>query len=247
MINSFFLFCRFGKNLKDFSHLGLVLKAASQGYEWTSAAVFTKEQILLALQIEDDGPEWVLRKAAVALAFCGGLRGYELRNLLWGDITEEEEGFWVVYTPAKQGGEVKKNKFLVPFNRDNKMHCIGSRLKRYMVAVEASLRGMEDDSPLFHRVLKAGYGSAPMGKNYLANTGKMVAERLGLKNPDRYTGHTFRRSSATASATEGATVMDLMRHHNWRNEGTAMRYLDATKDQGRRMACLLYTSDAADE
>ena len=109
----------------------------------------------------------------------------------------------MVYTQAKHGGEVKKNKFLVPYNRDNIMHCFASRLKRYMVAVEASLRGMEDESALFHRVLKVGYGAAVMGKNYLANTGKMVAERLGLENPDRYTGHTFRRSSATARQRRG--------------------------------------------
>ena len=61
--------------MKDFPRLGLVLKVVQQGYDRTSVAVFTKEQILLSLQIEDDGPKWVLRKAAVALAYCGGAEG----------------------------------------------------------------------------------------------------------------------------------------------------------------------------
>ena len=72
-VNSLHLiFCSFGANLKDFPILGLVLKAAQQEYEWTSADNFPKEQILLPLQIEDDCSEWVLRKAAVGLSYCGG-------------------------------------------------------------------------------------------------------------------------------------------------------------------------------
>ena len=76
---------------------------------------------------------------------------------------------------------------------------------------------MKEEDPIFHQVLKASYGSAVMGKNYLANTGKVVAVKLGLETPEKYTGHIFRRSSASTSATEGATVTDHMCHHNWKN------------------------------
>ena len=81
-MNGFYLKClfcfSFGTYLKDFTRLALVLKAAQQWYEWTSAAVFSKGQILLSIQIKDDSLEWVLRKAVVALLYCGGLRGHEL-------------------------------------------------------------------------------------------------------------------------------------------------------------------------
>ena len=91
--------------------------------------------------------------------------------------------------------------------------------------VETSLKGMEEHEPIFHRVLKGGYGKAMMGKNYLANTGKMVPEKLGLANPERYRGHTFQKSSVSASATEGVKVTDLMRHHNWKNEGLSLIHI----------------------
>ena len=69
------------------------------------------------------------------------------------------------------------------------MHCFGSRLKSYLVAVETCIRGMEDDKQIFHRVLKGGYGTEVMGKNYLANMGKTVAVKLGLENPEVHRTH----------------------------------------------------------
>ena len=42
----------------------------------------------------------------------------------------------------------------------------------------------------------------------LAKTGVQVAEFLGLENPQSFTGHSFRRSSATNMAEAGASSTD---------------------------------------
>ena len=37
-------------------------------------------------------------------------------------------------------------------------------------------------------------------------------------------------------ANRGANTMEMMRQFNWRNESTAIRYTDATKERGRKIA-----------
>ena len=57
----------------------------------------------------------------------------------------------------------------------------------------------------------------------LGSIGKEVAKELGLEHPDTYTGHCFRRSSATEAANKGATSVDLKRHFGWVGEQTALK------------------------
>ena len=75
-----------------------------------------------------------------------------------------------------------------------------------------------------------------MGKNYLGDTGKLLAKKLEWEEPNRYTGHCFQQSGATCAANQGANTMKIMRQFNWRNEATALQYTDATKEQGRKIA-----------
>ena len=189
----------------------------------TAASVFSKAEVIEGLRVEDFSSEWVLRKASIALSFCGGLRGAELRSLNLGDLTEGPDGYWVRYTPAKQAGEVKDNSFLVPWNKNDKSKCFATRLQRYLQDLKKALPDLQPEDALFKRVMPKGYGSTAMGKNYLSNTGKILATHLGLANPGSYTGHCWRRSSATAAANRGATNADLQRQYNWKNEKTAMR------------------------
>ena len=49
-----------------------------------------------------------------------------------------------------------------------------------------------------------------MGKNTLSSIPKEVARILGKDNPDSYSFHSLRRSSATMAADNGATVAQMM-------------------------------------
>ena len=51
----------------------------------------------------------------------------------------------------------------------------------------------------------------PMGKNMLYCIGKDVAAKLELVNTETYTGHCFRRTSATIAADGGAIPQQLQR------------------------------------
>ena len=73
----------------------MLLRRYSEGYERTAAKTFRKGEILSGLQFAKSNPEWTLMKAAISLAFCGGLRCAELRALRWGDLVVEDDGIWV--------------------------------------------------------------------------------------------------------------------------------------------------------
>jgi integrase len=81
--------------------------------------------------------------------------------------------------------------------------------------------------------------STPIGKNTLAQIGKNTAQFLGLQDPDKYTGHCFRRSTATQAANGGASCKQLQHHMGWRNPNTALEYLANSEPQQLVMAKLI--------
>ena len=175
------------------------------------------------------------------LCYMGGLRMAELRNLTLGSVKFETEGAYVTFVRAKARGEEKTDQFLVPYDKANPHICFVAPVAHYIDCVTASLPHLRPEDPLFHRPLTKGFGKKGqvMGVNMLRTIGKEVAKELGMENPNRYTGHCFRRSSATEAANKGATSIDMKRAFGWKQEHTALKYLDDTKERPRKMAELL--------
>lgn len=57
----------------------------------------------------------------------------------------------------------------------------------------------------------------PVGKNTFGAIPKSIAQFLKLPNADKYTGHTFRRTSATLLADSGADITSVKRHGGYEN------------------------------
>ena len=64
-----------------------------------------------------------------------------------------------------------------------------------------------------------------IGINKIRNTPKEIATYLKLPEAERYTGHCFRRSSATLLANSGADFVTLKRHGGWRSSTVAEGYI----------------------
>ena len=67
------------------------------GYTRKTASIFSLNEIKRALLIEDDTPKWLLRKAVIVVAYCGGMRGAEVRKIQLGNVQVDEEGVWVEF------------------------------------------------------------------------------------------------------------------------------------------------------
>lgn len=65
-----------------------------------------------------------------------------------------------------------------------------------------------------------------VGVNKLGSLGKTIASYLKLPYPELYTGHCFRRSSATLLVDAGGDLTDLKRHGGWKSTSVAESYID---------------------
>ena len=210
---------RFGTPLQNWPRIKLLLNRYKKGYKRKTASIFTLSEIKRALELPYSGPKWIMRKAALAVAYCGCLRAADVRKIEMGNVTIDTEGVWVEFVQSKQRGEETKNRFLVPHQ------TFGSHIVKYLDLLEKSLPCRPPNSPMFMRATTKGYNDQPMGEKMLRNITKDVARLLGLEKPETYTGHTCRRSGATQAAGAGATSLMLKGQCGWVQEQTAMKYI----------------------
>ncbi|KAI4467936.1 hypothetical protein MML48_2g00007961 [Holotrichia oblita] len=64
----------------------------------------------------------------------------------------------------------------------------------------------------------------------------LIANYLGLPNSEQYTGHCFRRSSATLLANSGATISVLKRHGGWKSATVAESYVEDSIENKNKIA-----------
>lgn len=65
-----------------------------------------------------------------------------------------------------------------------------------------------------------------IGINKFTVMGKQIATFLKLPNPETYSGHSFRRSSATLLIDAGGDITALKRHGGWKSTSVAEGYID---------------------
>lgn len=78
-----------------------------------------------------------------------------------------------------------------------------------------------------------------IGKNKFGTMPKLIAEFLGLEDPHLYTGHSFRRTSATLLANSGADLLTLKRHGGWKSSSVAEGYIEESIYQKRKTGNLI--------
>lgn len=67
-----------------------------------------------------------------------------------------------------------------------------------------------------------------IGINKFTTMGRQIATFLKLPNPEKYSSHSFRRSSATLLVDAGGNITMLKRHGGWRSTAVAEGYIDAS-------------------
>lgn len=69
----------------------------------------------------------------------------------------------------------------------------------------------------------------PIGKNLISKFAEKCAAFLGKPEVQQFTGHAFRRTSATIVADSGASMLALKRHGRWKSDGVATGYVAESK------------------
>ncbi|KAJ8982862.1 hypothetical protein NQ317_002269 [Molorchus minor] len=77
----------------------------------------------------------------------------------------------------------------------------------------------------------------PVGINIFGKMPTDIARFLKLPNSELYTGHCFRRTSASLLADSGANLCTIKRHGGWKSSSVAEGYLEDSLENKKRIAC----------
>lgn len=207
-----------------FPRLAKVLKQYQSGYIPKRAETFSFNQINSFLEGSSNEGKNLLHKAVVCFALYGGLRCADLVSIENADVEINEiTGVWVQYSVSKQSANFhKRNQFLIP--------------KPYDAWVIRYLEETNRVGRVFKNFNKR-FTCQPMGVRTLAKTPSVVGKFLNLEG--NFSGHCFRRSSATILAENGATSTQLKTLMNWKGDNTALNYIDNSKSSRVSMSNLI--------
>lgn len=76
----------------------------------------------------------------------------------------------------------------------------------------------------------------PIGINTIGGYPKRIAIFLNLSSPGEYTGHCFRRSSASLLADSGANLTTLKQHGGWESDKVTEKYIQHSLNNKRKIA-----------
>lgn len=229
----------YNEKLQKYPRLTQVLKSYNATYQRKVASVFEKSELEEFLSLEVNSPFILVRKAVVCLAIAGGLRTSEVKILEVGDVVKEGNIYKVTLVRKKQNGEKKSSTFVVP-------PSLATHITNYLLALSATIGeptgSFFKGTPIYKNTGgESRFVNQPMGINYLYAIGKDVAKTLNLKNPELYTGHCFRRTSATIAADSGATPQQMQRAFGWKNISTAQKYIEESSTGAIAMASIFST------
>lgn len=97
---------------------------------------------------------------------------------------------------------------------------------------------------LDHRKLFVGYRNGKcvaqrVGIHTIAAIPMKIATFLGLPDAKAYTGHCFRRTSATFLSNAGAGIPVLKRHHGWKSSTVAEKYIESSLPEKTKIARMI--------
>lgn len=78
---------------------------------------------------------------------------------------------------------------------------------------------------LFLKYERGKCHNLPVGINTIGSIPSRIATFLELDNPKDFTGHCFRRSSATLLVNRGGDLLSLKRHGTWKSSSVAEGYI----------------------
>ena len=164
------------------------------------AEIFTQEEILRFLSTAPScNRYWAIRKVVLTLAYFGGNRLFELRNAKQSSLERCAEGFYFNYVPAKQRGHIKTSKFLIPRGKTSSGTCFATIIEDYREALNHDNIPVGPEAPFLYTGRPATdskpskFINSPIGENALRKVGVDIATFLELPQPEKYTGHCFRR------------------------------------------------------
>ncbi|XP_023311961.1 uncharacterized protein LOC111692276 [Anoplophora glabripennis] len=206
------------------------LKRKGEGYQAKKSKVLTKTHIDKFLTEAED-EKYLMMKVAAIVGVFGACRREELCQMTIDNI--EYLGTSVVVT-------IPDTKTKVP----RTFSVVGEFYLNFFRKYMALRPPNADHRRLFLKYMKNKCVKNPVGINMFGKMPADIAEFLNLPNPQLYTGHCFRRSSATLLADSGANLTTIKRHGGWKSSTVAEGYIENSLEQKKEIACQILPTAA---
>lgn len=148
----------------------------------------------------------------LVFGICGCLRCNEILNMKFNDV--EDLGNRYLVTVA-----ANKNDYSGQFIIGNLFYAT---VKKY---IELRPKNLTTDRFFIHYV-NGKCTNQHIGIHKIGEVPRFIAEYCQLPNADRYTGHCFRRSSATLASDSGASLHMIKQLGRWRSDAIAEGYIE---------------------
>lgn len=145
------------------------------------------------------------------MGIAGALRRAEFITITTNDVMDGEDLLLVKV-------RITKNKIIRSFTVSGEFYAI---CKKYMNARPARC----PTDRFFLRFNKDKCTVQPIGINKIGSMPKEIASFLQLPNIAEFSGHSFRRTSATLLVDAGADITALKRHGGWKSNTVAEGYI----------------------
>lgn len=202
-------------DIGEFYKLTAFLKKQNIGFKPKKAKIFTKEEIFSFINSAPD-EIYLLIKVATIFGLAGACRREELANLTTADIEDKEN---LIIVKIRNSKNHTARNFIISEEIHN-----GAYLQLYRKY--KSLRPITSNNRFFLVYKKDKCVSQCVGVNSFGKMPSEIAAFLKLPNPELYTGHSFRRSSATLLANSGEGITDIKRLGGWKSTAVAEGYID---------------------
>ena len=201
------------------------------------ALIFEEAQIKMFMLGTMETSYWLVRQAMSIVAFFGGLRLQECLDLQLEKMVRTKDGYKITHSRVKQRSDKRESVFLVPAQGG-----FADQLGVYVEKVKSELNIFTG------RVWWTGVNGnslkkQPMGKNMVGKVPHDLAIRLKLSNPEKYTFHSYRRTSASFAAHGGMTSEQMQSFYGWKHPSMCQEYISTSRPAILHMASTLASTD----
>nr|KAJ8914199.1 hypothetical protein NQ315_015972 [Exocentrus adspersus] len=160
--------------------------------------------------------EYLQVKVALILGVAGACRCNELTFLDISDVQDKGSYLYVLIPDTKINISRSFTVMEEAFSVNAAEMC-----RKYI-----SLRPKAAGRRFFLAICRCQMSTQHVGINTISKTFSKVASFLGLPDPERFTGHGMRRSSATLLANAGGDITTVKRHGGWKSTTVAENYIE---------------------
>lgn len=222
-------------DIKQYNLVISFLKRKFEGHRPKKSNVFAKKDIERFL-LEAEDINYLFIKVALILGVSGACRCDELVHLLMEHVVINQDVIIIRLPETK----TKRPRSFTIVNPPNAQIDYLSLIRKY---IQLRPKDLLTNGRFFLMYRNGKCTRQPVGVHKLATVSKTVATFLNLPEPERFTGHCLRRTSATILADSGADMTVLKRHGGWKSTSVAEGYLEDSLSNKNKIASRILSDD----